>query len=342
MTHPYRRRSSALGKLLLVAGIVLVSGAATVGTLWALGIDLAFWRRGPQILPGSVAVPVSAQVIPAYTKLTRVHIVDRETRQVKYIYLPRGAVTQDMLTDFKKILGRVLNHEKPADYAFTEKDFLPEGTRPGLVAGIPSGKRSLTLEAGKLAGVFGLKVGDHVDLVATVPFDSSKGGGRIAGLAGTLATQTQMAAMEKRARVRPLAQDAVIVSPVTTRNKPTTSSSLTGGTQVRSVPVQEIVIAVDPQEVAALSEAIATHAEITCVARSGLPDDPGQAVKTPGADPLSEMKVIDSISGKNRQALVFSSGDSRLITDGAPAANEAATLGAPDGGLRNTTPETAK
>ena len=58
---------------------------------------------------------------------------------------------------------------KPAGEPFIEADFLPKGTLPGVVAGIPPGKRALTLEAGKLKGVDKLQAGDHLDILAAVP-----------------------------------------------------------------------------------------------------------------------------------------------------------------------------
>ena len=62
-----------------------------------------------------------------------------------------------------------------------------------------------------------------------------------------------------------------MVTPARTRNVPVSSSSLTQGTTTRTVPVQEIVIAVEPEEVALLNEAMDLKYEITCVARSGRP-----------------------------------------------------------------------
>ena len=209
--------------------------------------------------------------------------------------------------DLSKIIGRVLNHDKPVGYAFTESDFYAVGTRAGIPAGIPAGKRSLTLDVSKLTGVANLEAGDHIDLFATVPIDMSKGaGGRTDSMSGVLSAQARIATMQKRASVRPLAENAVVVEPVKTRLKPISSSSLTQGPTTHTVPVQEIVVAVDPAEVAPLTEAVAMSIDIMCVARSGQPNDPGAKSVTPGSDPLSQVKVIDAISGKHRQALVFS------------------------------------
>jgi hypothetical protein len=80
--------------------------------------------------------------------------------------------------------------------------------------------------------------------------------------------------LPKRGIVRPLVQDGVVVTPVRTREVPISSSSLMQGTTTRTVPVQEIVLAVDPQEVAPLAEAMDLEYEIICVARSGRPVSP--------------------------------------------------------------------
>jgi hypothetical protein len=117
----------------------------------------------------------------------------------------------------------------------------------------------------------------------------------------------------RQADVRVLAQDAVVVTPVTARNEPMTSSTLMGGTQVKTIPVQEIVIAVNPEEAAKISEALAMHLQIDCVIRSGRPDDPGPALETPPSNPLnSSVIVLDTILGSKRDTQVFSNSGSRV------------------------------
>ena len=99
-----------------------------------------------------------------------------------------------------------------------------------------------------------------------------------AGRLGTNVVATpDMAFLPKRSLVRPLVQDGVVVTPVRIRNVPISSSSLTQGMTTRTMPVQEIVLAVDPEEVAPLAEAMDLKYEITCVARSGRPAAPAAA-----------------------------------------------------------------
>jgi len=326
-----KRAPSMFRRVVLTSLALLIGGGATVGGLWAAGlVELPFLNAKPVVQglpPGWVEVPTSGGAIPAYTKLTRDHVWDPKKGHFSVVPLPKEAITPDMIVDRNKIFGRVLDHDKPAGYVFTEADFLPKGTRSGLVAGIPAGKRSLTLEADKLTGIHGLKTGDRIDLLATVPIDAAKNSRSVGN--GAYSVQSQISAMQKRASVRVLAQDAVIVSPVTGRVKQSASSSLMNGKQIKNEPVYEIVIAVDPAEVAPISEALATEIDITCVARSGRPEDEAATVDTPGADPIAEMRVVDAISGDRRESLVLSNEGIRPTGPGV-----ATNLGAPGGSRR--------
>ena len=311
MPNPVRaipRKKSSWGVVMASLAFATMLTIATIGGLAAAGIvSLPFMAQAPSRV-GLVPVPMSNQPIPAFTKLTRDHVADPRTGGINLQWLPEKQLSESIIRDPSLIVGRVLSHDKLPQYAFVEEDFLPPGTRPGLVGGTPPGKRSLTLDAEHLSGVHGVRAGDHIDLVSTTTIDSQATGGRTDVRSKALAAQLDAARMRKRATVRVLAQDAVVVKPVTTRAKPTTVRSLMSGSQTKTVPVQEIVIAVNPEEVAPVSEAVATEATLACVIRSGRPDDPGPSIKTPGADPLNEtpIEVVESIRGNNRDIQVVS------------------------------------
>ncbi len=221
---------------------------------------------------GKIAVPMSAADIPAYTKLRREHMWDSKRGRFTTILLDEDDVPAAVLRDFSEIVGRVLDHDKPAGYVFTEDDFYPKGTREGLVAGIPPNKMMLLVEANKVKGLFGLRPGDRFDIVRTIPVDS-KGGAVSRETAGPYGDQISLAMKlsnwDKQAEVRVVVRDGVVVTPVKTRAKPTSSQSLTRGAVARSVPIQEIYIAVAPEEAAPLSEAMAVGADVRAVIRSG-------------------------------------------------------------------------
>jgi Flp pilus assembly protein CpaB len=257
---------------------------------WAFGI-IDFSRSKQPSTAGLVPVPTVARRIPAYTRLTRDHLWDVTNARISVVYLPPRAVTREMLVNLTDVIGRVLSHDKAPGYVFTEDDFLPKGTREGIVAGIPPGKRAVRVAADKVEGLYGLHAGDRFDLLATMAVDATRGGGgQPFGVAGVyseqLALQARLSNWQKQATVRVMVQNALIIEPMATRGVPAASSSLTENGVTRVRPVQEAVIAINPDEVARLAEAIAVDAKITAVPRSGRPDDEINS-RTPDLRPVS-------------------------------------------------------
>ena len=274
----------------MIALIAIASVVVILGTLMALGVvDLSRFRTTVPSTAGLIAVPTPATVIPAYTRIRRDHLWDRRNAQLAVIYLPPGAVTKEMLVNIGDVLGRVLDGAKEPGYVFTESDFLPVGTREGIVAGIPAGKRAIRISADRVDGLYGLHAGDRFDILATMPIDAA-GGSRTFNFAGPysqeMALQAQLSNWDKQATVRVIVQSALIVEPMTSRAVVTVQGSLTEGNTARSRQVQETVIAVEPDEVALLTEAMAVNARLTTIPRSGRPDDPLDS-KTPDLRPFS-------------------------------------------------------
>ena len=252
---------------------------------------------------GMVAVPTSARTIDAYTKMTRDHVWDGQSGHISVVYVPEEQVTPAMMTDLRHILGRVLKKDKAAGYVFTENDFLPQGARHGLVAGIPPGKRAMRVKADNVEGLFGLQRGDRFDLVATLPIDvrNAEKALKLGGPYGQqLSLNAELSNWHEQATVRILVQNGVLVEPMITRQIPVYVSSLTRGAITKKRPVQEIVIAVDPEEVAPLTEALAVGAKISCVPRSGHPDDPTHS-RTPESQPWSPFSVMTGAGTPNQK-----------------------------------------
>jgi hypothetical protein len=275
------------------AGLLVVAGV--MATL-AISGHLPFWRR-PIDHTGMIPVPICARTIPPYTRVTREFLVNPATGEMANYWFHPDKLPKGVITDVHNVLGRVTARQKDVAYVFSEDNFLPEGTRPGMVAGVPPGKRAITIDIGKLEGVFGLQVGDRFDLVASIPIDklSSFGGAdwnRVAVSELAVSPPSSSAqngshnqGKSQRTETRMLAREALVVSPVTIRNKPIVSSTLMQGTSVRTVPVQEIVIAVAEDEVAPVTDALGLSLEINCVAHSGRPNDLAPAVP-PGMVPV--------------------------------------------------------
>jgi Flp pilus assembly protein CpaB len=293
--------------------IVIVAVVGIGVTLWAAGlVDLSRLTSRERSTAGLVAIPTPAEPIPAYTRITRDHFWDARNKRLSYLYLSPRSVTKEMLVDMRDILGRVMARDKQPGFVFSDNDFLPKGTREGIVAGIPAGKRAIRVPADKVEGLYGLHAGDRFDLVATLPIEGRGAAGQNFNFSGVygqqLALQARLTNWQKQATVRVMVQNGVVVEPMITRQVPVFSNTLTQGGITRMKPVQEIVIAIDPDEVARLTEAMAVEAKISCVPRSGRPDDPINSV-TPDLRPTSPF------AGSGGAGLAATSGSA-----GAPAA----------------------
>ena len=236
---------------------------------------------------GKVRVLISGREISAYNKVVRDDVINRFTGNVAFMDVDEDFVeSSGIFVDAADIVGRVIAHTKAAGYPFTEKDFLPKGTRPGLSAGVPAGKRALRIDVDTVHGIVGLQPGDRFDMAASVPLgnNSSAGQPAFAGVYSSLLQRQTQLNNYPRAKVDILVQNGVVVTGLETRDVPITNSSLTRGTTVKTIPKQEMVIALDPDEVAPLLEAMGVDAQIQCLARSGHPDDDLGSL-TPSSEP---------------------------------------------------------
>ena len=96
---------------------------------------------------GMVRVLMAARPIPAYSRVSRDDLFDPARRVFAYVDLEEEFVEEnEVLRGTSAIVGRVLKRNKRSGFVFTEDDFLPKGTRPGLVGGIPAGMRAMRIE----------------------------------------------------------------------------------------------------------------------------------------------------------------------------------------------------
>ncbi|MEM7516551.1 MAG: hypothetical protein AAF368_06485, partial [Planctomycetota bacterium] len=248
--------------------------------------------QGPA--PGKVRVLVSGREIPAYVKVNRDDLFNAGLGKFATMDVPESLVeSSGILFDARDIVGRVMGRTKSPGYAFTEEDFLPKGTRPGVSAGVPAGKRAVRIEVEKVEGIIGLQPGDRFDMVAAIALPKLAQQNPQNGLDGGFAALLKSQASQpkpRRTKVTVLIQNGVVVSPLETRLVPISSNSLTSGTTARTIPVQEMVIALDPEEVVSFMEAISNEeTQLTCLARSGRPDDP--------VDSITPSKEVESVFG---------------------------------------------
>lgn len=336
-----RKRSRFSVPAMTVAILVLglIGGALILHAGGVIDIPLLARRSAappPLDTTGLVRLPVSTRLIPAYAEVTRDHISDAQGKIVS-VYLNPDGVTEDMLTyeDLRlgHIVGRVLKCPKPPGYVFTRRDLYPDGTRPGPTAGVPKGKRAMRLKATLVPGLHGLNQFDRFDLVMTeiveVKDDRARGrmdeahldvDGPYSELAESTPTAQPRARIKrKHAEVRTIVSNGLVILPVTRRSQIGTTSSLLRGTAITTMPVEEIVIAVDPDEVATLNLALALEAQLQVAMRSGqvsddetceceIPPievvlDQEEVVGAGGQATVTRVKVVEVIKGSDKHLL---------------------------------------
>jgi hypothetical protein len=164
------------------------------------------------------------------------------------------------------IIGRVVRRDKRAGLAFREDTFFPQGTPEGIAGATPRGMRAVTLDASVLTGIHSLQAGDRLDLLASI----SSGRAVEAAAPGVVglspAGRGEEGSEETTAVL--LARDAMVLRPVYVRNEASAVSSLTQGKRIQNEPHYEVAIAVNPDDVIRLQDAISKEMRITCVAHS--------------------------------------------------------------------------
>ena len=282
-----KRRKSSNSSLGIFLLILLLGGGAVVGILayqgkielpWAKDLaDKTTAASAPTNVPppGTVPIPMSVRAIPAYTKIRREHLWDNKARSFGYFNYATASLDGAVKTKVGEVVGRVLRHDKLPGFIFAEEDFYPDGTREGLVAAIPPGKRSLRISTKQVSGLYELRPGDRFDIIAAYDGGENTDLNNIGldkEIIGILKAKQGNSDFDN-AFVHPVVQNGLVIQPVRARKELTSSQSLTGS-KTQTVPVFEMVIGVTPEEANQLMAAFATKAQVTCVPRSGHPNDP--------------------------------------------------------------------
>lgn len=307
-----RARTSIVSRLLvpvLIAGLIfaglavvtVVNGGLTLpfggGVLFAFDGEETGGVAPGQVRPaGTVAVFALPRSLPAFTKITREHLLTQDGLHnvpvVEEAIEPNGLFRTD-LKGLQRLLGRVLRRNKPVNFALTESDFLPEGTRAGPTAGIPPGKRGVWIDISDVQGLADTRAGDCIDLIAArldkaaPAVDSS--------VLGNLTDPIMRASLQRLSQSRSsrpqisswvVARGALVINPKRSRE-------LTAGKPQPAGPatVEEVFLAMEPNEVALLSQALAQDVSILAAPRSGQPEDaPTEIEDSKPVDVEAEMR----------------------------------------------------
>lgn len=268
--------ASVGGPLVVTLVLAVVGGGLSLLLLSYAG----FFSSGPSrpSRNGMVAVPKSVRPIKAYTKISREDLIDLRLGDDSYFWMTPEQVqaNPEWIINPSQIIGRVLAQDKEKDYVFSEKNFLPDGTRPGIAGGTPPGKRAMVISVDQIPGLDLLNAGDQFDLLTSLSGNGATGTGvdYAALLGGIKAPDLRVGERASTGGVRVLIQGGTLVSIDKTTPPANNRSARTTTTNTFAT------IALAPEEVALLTEALGNETKMFCVARSGQPEDAQEAARS--------------------------------------------------------------
>lgn len=276
-----RRRTSNSNTLLKLAvvGVVVIAlgftGYFAARAAGLFGHDHQHSERPSR--EGRIAVPKSLANLNAFEKVTREDVYDRQLGDDSYFWLPKAQVDAhpEWITSIDQVVGRVMARDKRADFVFKESDFLPEGSRTGLIGGVPAGKQGFFLEVEKIPGLRFLKKGDRFDLHASLPEESKNSSAEYGLLMGGIKARGNKPIPLNGVRL--LVQGGEMIA-LTTNRSMTTQGGLEltttdgRGREIRNQKTERVVIAIDPEEAVPLTQALGDELQIHMVAQSGQQD----------------------------------------------------------------------
>ncbi|MGF1572225.1 MAG: hypothetical protein ACFCU1_04065 [Sumerlaeia bacterium] len=247
-------------KSIVIVVIALIIGIlATILTTDLIGVTQIFSgnKSTEDRKPGAgeILLPISKFNIPAFD---RVGIQD-----VAMVIVKESMITGPApITDATQINGRILKTDKLAGRFFAEEDFMPIGTKSGIAGATPPGKRGITVRADKIVGAYSLQAGDTFDLLLTVNSRTAANTSSILG--STLGYGAPGSTIL-------VVNGGVVLRSVTPRleSREVRKGMIGSETEIQQTPVNELSIAISPNEVATLTAAISSNQELVAVVRSG-------------------------------------------------------------------------
>lgn len=144
-------------RALLMIAVSLIAGILAI-------VFAARWLNQQTAL-ATTKVAVAAMDLPLGQQLQSEH--------VRMLDWPTGAVPAGAFTDPAKLKDRVTRIEIKRDEPILESKLAPEGTKGGLAAVIPPGKRAMTVRVNEVIGVGGFALpGNYVDVIVNTRDES--------------------------------------------------------------------------------------------------------------------------------------------------------------------------
>lgn len=279
----FNQRTSPLTNFGIAVALLVGLGAAGYGVANYYGLFDSREKVVEKSRKGLVPVPRSLVALKAFEKIEREDVYDRALGDESYFWLPKEQVDAhpEWVTRVDQVIGRVMARDKRAEFVFSDKDFLPEGSRTGLSGGVPDGKQGFFLEAQQIPGLRLLKIGDRFDLMASLPEESANAGAEYGLLVGGIKALGNKPIPLNGVRL--LVQSGMMIA-LTNGKAMTTQGALefdqadSRGRPTASQKEEQVAIAIDAEEVVPLTQALGAKLTIHAIARSGQKNEPDSSV----------------------------------------------------------------
>jgi pilus assembly protein CpaB len=144
------------GLLMLVIAVVAGLAAVLLATRW---LQMQGGDKG-RIAVANVDVELGGRIT---------------TEMIRMVDWPQGSVPNGAFNDMAKLQGRVVKTSLQRGEPFMEAKLAPEGTKGGLSAVVPEGKRAMTVRVNDVVGVAGFALpGTFVDVMVNTQEEGSQ------------------------------------------------------------------------------------------------------------------------------------------------------------------------
>jgi len=221
---------------------------------------------------GLVATYYSPREIPAYTRITQEMLMDATgNSQAKYVRPEE--VGDDWITSSEDLVGRVLAIDKPRNRVFTQQDFFPLGTAPGIAAGVPAGQRAVVVSPEQIRGIGKLNRFDRFDVFRSESFSQIV-------VSGGMVVQPARRMMTEKEKVR----------------------ADEGTRRGSESDLLDVTLAVSPDDVDRLSRSLASSSPLYAILHSGHPDEQHNAQYRMRA--FADLTTFEEIVGSRRRRVI--------------------------------------
>jgi hypothetical protein len=297
---PQARFNPFLAGLLVVLAVIGVVATLDLTGVTNMGLAQLFKQREVQANPNLVGVLMPSRMLQPGHEVKRADVWDPINRAVRKIpYDRQDARERGFKVGLNEINGRVLARPKSPDDPFAESDFLPVGSRSGLLGLVSSGQRLVPIPAGKVTGLESLSFRDNFDLYVNDAVSKKL----IETARKLLATRDHVSDED---HLRLAQAESILHQRLLAQN----GQVLRLGDPTVKLKERQVSVSLHPDDVEPLLAAIEDGSTIYCIARSPEEASEAERVTVLAPDPMEVLSWVyedridvEFIAGSDREVI---------------------------------------